>query len=369
MPGPISAVDSVSPAFADARRLLFAPWTFGMWWRMSLLGLLTGEFGSGGWGGSPNFQIPQQNRKFSVHLVPPNGAIPDWVRENWMWFALCGLLLIVLFFIAEYLASVSRFVLFDAVVSGRCEIRAGWRKWRRQGIRYFFWDIGFAFASLAALLLLIGIPLWSFIKKIPAGSKPDIGALLAGGVLVFFGVAIFLVVVGVIDLFARDFLVPVMALENCGVWEAWWRLLQMLGAEKLAYAGYVLMKIVLAVGSAILFGIVDLIVTLFLFIPMGIIGVAIYFAVRGMNLTWSFGAISALVILIALAIAFILWACAFVYSPGLVFFQSYALRFFASRFPLLDAAMNPRPPFVPPEAPPVPPGLLPEPQIPFSPAS
>ncbi|HEV2299170.1 MAG TPA: hypothetical protein VGR72_11710 [Candidatus Acidoferrales bacterium] len=354
MPGPISAVDSVSPAFADTRRLLFAPWKFGMWWRMSVLGLLTGEFASGGFGGgSPNFHFPQQDRRYVFSLVPPGSAIPDWVRQNWMWFALCGVLLIALFFIAEYLASVSRFVLFDAVVSGRCEIRAGWRRWRRQGVRYFFWDIGFAFVCVAAIVLLIGIPLWSFRKKIPSGAEPDWGGILAGGVLVFFGVAIFLVVVGVIDLFARDFLIPVMAMENCGVWAGWRRLRELLGGEKLACTGYVLMKIVLAVGSAILFGIVNIIVILFLLIPMGILGVAIYFAIRNMNLIWNFGTISALVIGIAVALAIILWACAFVYSPGLVFFQSYALRFFASRFPALDAAMNPLPilPFVPPARP------------------
>jgi hypothetical protein len=370
MPDPISAVDSVSPAFADTRRLLFAPWKFGMWWRMSILGLLTGEFAGGGFGGgSPNFRFPEQNRRYFFSLVPPGSEIPDWVRQNWMWFALCGVLLVALFFIAEYLASVSRFVLFDSVVSGHCEIRAGWRKWRSQGVRYFFWDVGFAFFCLAALVLLIGIPLWSFIKKIPAGGKPDIGALLVGGVLVFFGVVVFLIVAGVIDLFARDFLVPVMALENCGVWEGWLWLRRLLGADKVACAGYVLMKIVLAVGSVILFSIVDLLVILFLLIPMAIIGVAIYFAVRDMNLAWSFGTISALIIGIALAFAVILWVCAFVYSPGLVFFQSYSLRFFASRFPRLDAAMKPRPPFVPPDIPSAPLGPMSGPQIPFSPSS
>lgn len=347
MPGPISAVDSVSPAFADTRRLLFAPWKFGMWWRMSILGLLTGEFASGGFsGGSPNFRFPQQNRRMLDLLVPPHSEVPDWVRENWMWLALCGILLVALFFIAEYLASVSRFVLLDAVVSGRCAIRAQWRKWRRQGVRYFFWDIGFALACVVALLLLIGVPLWSMLKKIPAGGNPDWGALLAGGLLIFFGVIIFLVVVGVIDLLARDFLVPVMAMENCGVWTGWRRVGQLLGGEKLACTGYVLMKIVLALGSAILFGIVNLIVILFLLIPMAIVGGIAYFALRNAHITWNFGTVSALVLAIAAAIAILMWACAFVYSPGLVFFQSYALRFFASRFPALNAAM-----FIPPQSP------------------
>jgi hypothetical protein len=367
MPGPISAVDSVSPAFADTRRMLFAPWKFGMWWRMSILGLLTGEFAGGGWtGGSTNFQLPQQHRQFSQWLVPPESSIPAWVRDNWMWFALCGVLLVALFFIAEYLASVSRFVLLDSVVTGRCELRAAWKKWRAQGLRYFFWDIGFAFVCLAALVLLIGLPLWSFVRKIPPGASPDVGTMLAAGAAVFFAVVVFLIVVGVIDLFARDFLVPVMAVENCGVWQGWSRLKQLLRGQKLSCAGYVLMKIVLAVGSAILFGIVDLFVVLFLMIPMGIIGVAIYFVIRNMNLAWNFGTISALVVAIAIAIAVIFWACAFVYSPGLVFFQSYALRFFASRYPALDAAMNPPPP---PLAPLNPTGPLSEPQFPFSPST
>jgi hypothetical protein len=363
MPGPISAVESISPAFADTRRMLFAPWKFGMWWRMSILGLLTGEFAGGGFSASPpNFQLPQQNRQLHFALVPPDSGFPPWVRENWMWLALCGILLIALFFIAEYLASVSRFVLFDSVVIRHCDLRKGWKKWRAQGVRYFFWDIGFAFVCLVALVLLIGIPLWSFVKHIPAGSKPNIGEILAAGALVIFAVVVFLIVVGVIDLFARDFLIPVMAMENCGVWKGWRRLGQLLGAQKLSCVGYVLMKIVLAIGSAILFGIVDLFVMLFLLIPLGIIAVAIYLVVRNMNLVWSFGTISAVVLAIALAVAVLFWACAFVYSPGLVFFQSYTLRFFASRYPALDAAMNPPAPLIPP-------GSVPEPQIPFSPAS
>ncbi|HKW88127.1 MAG TPA: hypothetical protein VJN21_05170 [Candidatus Acidoferrales bacterium] len=361
MPGPISAVDSVSPAFADTRRMLFAPWKFGMWWRMSVLGLLTGEFASGGFSGSPNFRFPQQNRRLLASLVPLHSEIPDWVRQNWIWLALCGILLVALFCIAEYLASVSRFVLLDAVVSGRCEIRAQWRKWRRQGVRYFFWDIGFALACVVVLLLLIGIPLWSFIKKIPSGANPNWGALLAGGLLVFLGVAVFLVLVGVVDLFARDFLIPVMAMENCGVWAGWRRVKQLLGGERLACTGYVLMKIVLAMGSAILFGVVDLVVLLLLLIPIGLVAIATYFIFLRMNLTWSVGTVSGVCIEVALAIAVISWACAFVYSPGLVFFQSYALRFFASRFPALDAAMNP--------APQTPAGFIPSgplPQPPFS---
>jgi hypothetical protein len=240
------------------------------------------------------------------------------------------------------------------VVTRHCEIRSGWKRWRETGLRYFFWDVGFAICCIAVLIAMIGLPLWTAFRRMPAGQTPNVAAFVATLLSVLFFVFLFFIVASVIDLFARDFLVPVMALENCGVWDGWRRVLHMVNEEKLAYSGYVLMKIVLAVGSAILFGIVDLIAFLFLLIPLGIIGVAVYFGVRGMNLGWNMGTISALVIGVALVIAAVLWIFAFIYSPGLVFFQSYALRFFASRFPALNAAMQPPAPIAPatPAAPP-----------------
>jgi hypothetical protein len=356
MPAPLSAVDSVSPAFADARRILFTPWSFRMWSRMAILGLLTGEFATGGWSGS-NFQAPQTNSRLSVLPISPGAtdAIFESLRDNWIWIAICVLLLIALFFIAEYLSSVSRFVLLESVITGKCELRQGWRRWRAKGLQYFAWDVGFAICCVLVLLLLLGVPVWTAIRKMPTSESLNVAALLAGGAVILLAVGIFLVIAAVIDLLARDFLVPIMAVENRGVWSAWRRLFPMLAAEKLAYAGYILMKAVLAVGSAIFFGIIDVIALLLLLIPLGLIGVLIYLSLRGANLSWNFATVSVTVVLAALVIALILWLCAFLYSPALVFFQSYALRFLASRLPSLNSVMNPAiseaaPPAPPPDA-------------------
>lgn len=341
MRGPLSAVDSVSPAFADTKRILFAPWSFALWCRMAILGLLTGEFASGGWTGG-NYQVPRANNHFSARLVSLTGidAVEQSLRDNWALVAVCIVLLVALFFIAEYLSSVSRFVLFDSVITGKCELRQSWKKWKGKGLQYFAWDVGFAFCCIVALLLLLGVPLWTFVKKLPPSGSPNLGALLAGGAALLFVVGIFLLAAAVIDLLARDFLVPIMAVENRGVWSAWRRLIPMLSAEKLAYTGYILMKAVLAVGSAIFFGIVDLITLLFFLIPMGVLGVLVYLVLRGANLSWNLATVSVTVILAALIVALIMWVFAFLYSPALVFFQSYALRFLASRLPLLNAVMN-----------------------------
>ena len=62
-----------------------------------------------------------------------------------------------------------------------------------------------------------------------------------------------------------------MAMEEVGVLAAWRRLLPMLRAEKCAFTGYVLMKIVLAIGSAIIVGIATFIVLIVLLIPLAVV--------------------------------------------------------------------------------------------------
>jgi hypothetical protein len=344
MPGPLSAVDSVSPAFADTRRMLFAPWSFRMWSRMAILGLLTGAFATGGWSGG-NFQLPRTNSHFPDAFVSPDlvNSVNEFLRDDWVLIVICGILLIALFLIAEYLSSVSRFMLLESVITGKCELREGWKKWKGKGLEYFAWDVGFAICCFAILILLLGVPLWTMIRNMPSPGTPNIGAMLAGGAAIFLVVGIFLIVAAIVDLLARDFLVLIMAVENQGVWSAWRRLLPMVAQEKLAYSGYILMKAVLAIGSAILFGIVDLIALFVLLIPLGIIGVLVYFSLRSTNLSWNFAAVSATVVVAALLVALILWLFAFLYSPALVFFQSYALRFLGSRLPPLDALINPNP--------------------------
>ena len=73
---------------------------------------------------------------------------------------------------------------------------------------------------------------------------------------------------------------PIMAMEKVGVLDAWRRLLPMLAAEKMAFTGYVLMKIVLAMGSAIIFGIITFLTLIVLLIPLGIAAVIFSLAVK-----------------------------------------------------------------------------------------
>jgi len=149
-----------------------------------------------------------------------------------------------------------------------------------------------------------------------------------------------------------------MAMEDVGVLDAWRRLLPMLAAEKMAFAGYVMMKIVLAIGAAIIFGIITLLVVILLLIPLGIAGVIIFFGGKAIGLTLNPATISILIALGAIILAGFIYLTALISTPAMVFFQSYMLHFIGSRYEAVGAVLFPPPPAtLPPPEPQIPPPL------------
>jgi hypothetical protein len=165
----------------------------------------------------------------------------------------------------------------------------------------------------------------------------------------------------VVHVLTKDFVVPEMALENISAIEGWRRLLPMLKSEKGSYAGYIGMKIVMALGAAVVVGIVTLIVILILLIPVGGFGVIAVLAGKTAGLTWNLYTISLAVVVGCIVLAVILYVVSLISVPAIVFFPAYSIYFFASRYPALDALLRPPapaapyapPPFLPPEPGPI----------------
>ena len=352
MPNQVSAVECISPAFVRTKRILFGPFRFGLWARLAIVALVTGETGGGGGGASvPNFNT---NRGGDGHLRVAARLLsePDWhqIQPYLSWIVLGAFALLALILLWIYSDCVYRFILLESVITGQCRLREGWRRWRDAGRRYFLWAIAYAFGSLVAVGAVVGVPV---LLAYRAGwfekSEQHMGGLIGGVLLLVLIFVALVATLAVIDLMARDFLVPVMAFENLNAMDGWRRLLPIVGAEKMAFTAYVLMKIVLAVGSAIVFTIVNLIVILVLLIPLALLGVAGFFIGKGAGMAWDTPAILLVVGLGMLALAAILYVVGFVYAPGLVFFESYTLEFFATRYgPLAKIMFPPSSPVTPP---------------------
>jgi MFS family permease len=253
-------------------------------------------------------------------------------------------------FVLLYINSVFRFILFDSVVLRHCSISEGWRKWHRAGGRFFLWQIVYQIVASLFLAILIGLPLAAALAAgWAAHLREHIGRLIVSVILLGGLLLVFVLTAAVVQLLAKDFLVPIMALENLDFADGWHRLLAMIRPEKGRFAAYLLLKLVLSIAAAILFWIIALVPALAVAIP----AVAAVFAGKAAGLGWSVITISLAIIFGTVLLLLLTYLIALVCVPGTVFFPAYALYFLASRYPTLDVLLHPAPPPAP-ELPPVP---------------
>ncbi|HEY2931495.1 MAG TPA: hypothetical protein VGK99_07085 [Acidobacteriota bacterium] len=346
---PKSAIDAIGPAFRQTQRQLFRPFRFGRWMRFSIIALATGEFASTGWGGS-GIRIPANRGERKIGMLFQSASDSNWGPDAGS-LAVVGIAVlatIVLILAWMYVASVFRFILLESVLQDRCEIMQGWRRWRPQGGRYFVWMLALSGAVLAGLVVIIGAPvLIAWRAGVFDNPREHLVLLIAGGLTMLVVVGGLVLTTALLALLGKDFLVPVLALENLTLKQALKRLGSLIRAEKLHYAGYFAMRIVLSFGSAILFGIVDLIVLFITLVPVALAAFGIIAIAQAGGLSWNVLTISAAIVSGSVIITGLLWLLAFIYTPGLVFFQSYPLHFLSSRYPPLAEleAQAPVPPY------------------------
>jgi hypothetical protein len=361
---PVSAVDCIQPAIQHTRKQLFSRFRIGQWSRLALVAILAGELYVGGCNFGNLGQLASRRHRLDQQLVAP--PIPHLDPARIAQFAglivAVAVLAIILFFVFLYINSVFRFVLFESVLRRECTIGESWQRWHQAGRRYFLWQLVFAISTGLFFGMLVGIPLMSM--GVAGWMKDPAHHLgrLAGGVILLIGaVLICALVATAMRVLAKDFLVPIMALENLDFADGWSRLLGLMGAEAGGYVAYLLMKFVLFIVAVIVFSILAIIPALFVIIPSVIIVVA--GAAAGM--TWNITTVSLAVIFGSVALLILVYLMALVCVPASVFFPAYAMYFFAGRYPNLAALLNPAPVAPAPDSPPAfetPPELPPSPE-------
>ncbi len=358
----ISAIDAIPLAVQHTRQQLFQPFRVGQWTKLAVVGMLAGELGSGS-GFNGNFPGHSGSAPHSLGSVF-KGIDPIMLASL---IAIVVVAAFTLGLILMYIGSVMRFVLFDSVMAKECRVRQGWGRRQGEGWRYFLWKLLYLVGMFAGIFVLIVIPA-AFALAVGWFKEPKehLLPLILGGIILFFVVLAFVVAMSVIFVLTKDFVVPQMALENIGAFEAWGRLWRMMKAEPGAYAAYLGMKIVMAIGAGIIVGIATLILGLIVAIPT--IGLSIIAVLTGKTagLTWNVYSITLAVVVGSILFAIFLYLIALISVPVIVFFPAYSIYFFAARYPALSAALYPPaanalpvpqgavPPYEPPPLPPFP---------------
>ena len=343
---PISASDCVEPAFQHMKTQLFRPFRLGQWTRLAFVGLLAGELSSGtNFGGhvqgSPSHGWP------GAHIDPAL-FIPIAI--------LVAIVVPVLLLIFLYISSRMRFVLFDSVLAKKSSVRQMWAARGGPALYLFVWQFVFFLITFVGVALVIGIPA---LFALSSGWFKDwhahLGALVLAGVIVFFALFVWLILIAIVHVFTKDFVVPQMAFENISALEGWVRLLRMVRLEKGRYAIYTLLKAALAIAAAILVGIAGVVIFLLLLIPVGGVGAIWLIIGHAAGLSWNVFTITLAIVAGCVLVFLLFYLLSLIAVPVIVFFPAYSMYFFADRYPPLAHVLNPpAPPIAPPTPVPAP---------------
>jgi len=340
---PASAVDVIRLAFDHTIRQLFKPFRLGQWVRLAFTGLLAGELGTSG---GCSFQIPwrppNRSDQFLAQAVIPRSGL--WI------VAITSLVLLALVLVIAlmYISSRMRFVLFDSVVAKECHIRRYWAQRSGPAFRYFVFQLflflavlcGVAFFLSIAAIILFGTGWWR-------NPGQHVMPLILIGMVFLVFLAAFAIILFLVAMLTKDFVVPQMALQDLSIAEGWRRLWSRLMTEKGGFAGYVGLKIVMAIAAAIGVGIATVIFVLALLIPVGLVALIAVLGARAIGIAWNIFTITLAIVAGCIVVGGVIFGVLLISVPVVVFFPAYSIYFFAARYPALSSVLYPTVP--PPE--------------------
>jgi hypothetical protein len=344
---PISAVDVITPAFQHTKQQLLKPFRLAQWVRLALLGIATGEMGSGG---GCHFNVPtvphKQTSSQHLALAPPH--LPPSlshlsVPEIVLIASLAVLFFTIVLVLFLYLNSICRFILFDSIIKRDCTLREGWRRWRPAGRRFFVWQLLFQIVLMMGFVILVGLPLgFAYLAGWFAEPKQHLVPLILCGILLFFVLLCFVLFVLLVHVLAKDFLVPLMALDDLDWKPAWERLLQMLKAEKGGFAAYIGMKVLLAIAASIILGVIIFFIAFIFILP--VVLAFLIPTIRGGPAVWNVYTITLAIVAGSIVLIFLMCLMSLISVPVVVFFPAYSIYFFAARYPALSSRLYGPPP-------------------------
>ena len=351
----LSAIDAIGPAFSRVGTMLFKPFRLGTWIKMGFIGLLGGGL------------VTFSNMNFHAPMVPPRGSHGDFPSDplyeiqrairaihladyfHTYFHIIVAVLaaIVVTSLIFLYLFCRFRFVLFDSVISSQPTVKRGWRQYASQANRYFGFWLAFRIVTFASMVLIIGVPLWHAYKSGVFSGDDSIASLFRILASIALSAVAAAAVFAIISTLMKDFIMPIMALDDLLLGDAWSALWRVIASEPGAWLGYLGMKVVLAVGAAIALGIAGFIAMLPALVIIGIpVSVLVVPGVFALKAGATAGAIILFVLAGALAITGLFCLYMMLIAPLTVFFPAYAFYFFGGRYPKLGALLWPQP--VPP---------------------
>ena len=243
----VSVVEPIGPAIERVKTILFRPFDLGKWLVIGFSAWLA-QLGSK--------RVNMNYRSSESHGGPREMyyEVKDYVLANLDWIIpLAAALFVVvvgLWLLMVWLSSRGRFSFLYCVAQNKGEFLNPWRQYRGHADSLFSFRVVLgilAFVVVVAFLALTGVVVASAIKT--SGFGPyNIVAIVMCGLLSFAAMVVF----GLIGMFTRDFVVPIMYLHNVKCTRAWRVLAGMISANMGRFILYVLFQFVIGLAIGVL---------------------------------------------------------------------------------------------------------------------
>ena len=329
----LSATEAIGPAWDRTRKILFERFAWRRLLKITAVALLA-ELGSllTFPGGDGHMRGAHATSHAGVAAVVAMAAISFLVAVV---FFVAGLLLF-------YFGSRMQLVLIEVVATRNTHIGPLWAKygpptWRWIGLKLIL--------SLVMFIAIIGAAGWMVFRMVRGMPMPQRGHLPPG---FFAHFAVFFIVVFVVAMFIaclywmmRDFVAPVIALENAPLVTALARLTDLLQDEPGEVFLYLLLRTVMVLFSVIAGEILLSIIMVISIIPFGLVGGLLWLLLHhagpaGMAVLVLAGLVGGVV----LGVWFLFLAIV-VFGTICLFYQAFGLYFYGGRYPLLGNLLDP----------------------------
>jgi hypothetical protein len=337
----LKATESISPAIARTKLILFTPFRMGRSWKLSATAYLAT---------AAAFFFPFPLFALGFLYQVPTAAYKAIVVAS-------VLLVTAIFLLIFYWCSRLQFAFFDIVLNRGDFVAPAWRKYGPQSWKWTAFKILFSIIAI----LVGAAPFSAYILRMvrvmsalsPGQPPPDefIGAFVGLYFIFFFG----LLAVMLVSSLMTDFVLPSLALENTTLSEAFRRFFQLARREPAELCVYVLLKAGLAIAGYIGQAVVAYIIILVLEIVVAIVLVIGYFILHALGAGDTLMIVLACVIVAPIFLFVMFYITLLLVGILLTFLQAYSLYFLGGRYPMLgDLLERSTPPPAP--LPPPPPG-------------
>jgi hypothetical protein len=335
----ISAVDCVSPAIQRTRELLFRPFRWGTYLKLGLVAIVTE-------GAGRSFNSSRSSGHSAGHVPMLDGPFNIAPFQIAAVVAALLLALVISLFIF-YLITRLRFAFFHCLTHEITEIKPGWRIYKEQASRFFWFNVGVGVCFLL-LMALAALPFISgFVRLFHGmahGGKPDFGLLLSLLLPLIPIILLFALAGFMLDIVMRDWMLPHFALDNATAGEAWANVWARIMAEKKQFIVYTLLRVVLPFIAMVALFVVLLIPGLALAGCLASVEFGLHSIFSDTSGASALIGISLEAFFAILAAGFAVLASICLGGPVSTAVREYALVFYGGRYQALGEMLYPTPP-------------------------